>query len=309
MSHFSTRDHYNKQCDLCACVSINVPRTQTDAAYCGECTGARVGARVRVWWTVDKKWYPGTIESVSYKFGVHVHDVQYDDGALVPHCLDEIKWETEHSTAPAKRRAPAAKPKQTAAAKKPSAKKPAAKKQRIAPPVAQAQFTIPVARIEALVEDKLEDVSNLHALSVWCAHKLGAELETDLTSRREEIAEVIQRLCDRHDKARALEASTLDSDISDISDISTVSGGSSMSLIDTVTLDLKKHGVTDEASDALGDLFKTMGQAGQAGRLRSRMHAHTILEKLKTNRDIAAIINSAHSAPSAQAALSAVTGM
>ncbi|KAL1527091.1 hypothetical protein AB1Y20_015774 [Prymnesium parvum] len=55
---------------------------------------ALVGARVRVWWDGNRKWFKGRVEEFSAKGGVRQYKVHYDDGEQRWHALEEHLGDT-----------------------------------------------------------------------------------------------------------------------------------------------------------------------------------------------------------------------
>ena len=56
---------------------------------------ALVNRRVRVWWGGDRQWFAGVVTSYSSRRG---HQVQYDDGEIKTHWLDnsaEVQWKLD----------------------------------------------------------------------------------------------------------------------------------------------------------------------------------------------------------------------
>ena len=56
---------------------------------------ALVNRRVRVWWGGDRQWFAGMVTSYSSRRG---HQVQYDDGEIKTHWLDnsaEVQWKLD----------------------------------------------------------------------------------------------------------------------------------------------------------------------------------------------------------------------
>ena len=56
---------------------------------------ALVNRRVRVWWGGDRQWFAGIVTSYSSRRG---HQVQYDDGEIKTHWLDnsaEVQWKLD----------------------------------------------------------------------------------------------------------------------------------------------------------------------------------------------------------------------
>lgn len=63
-----------------AAAAASVPPTQTPADRTKLLSQVDVGSRIEVYWTGDKRYYPGTLASRVLSLGPHVYEVQYDDG-------------------------------------------------------------------------------------------------------------------------------------------------------------------------------------------------------------------------------------
>nr|CAB3447220.1 unnamed protein product [Digitaria exilis] len=68
-------------------LSLKLPRSRKSKGL----DGSLVGARIKVWWPDDKKFYKGVVES--FDSGSKKHKVAYDDGDVEVLLLRDEKWE------------------------------------------------------------------------------------------------------------------------------------------------------------------------------------------------------------------------
>ena len=69
-----------------------MPRAQSNTLDGGTDIGPAIGARIRVYWTQERRWFKGTVMSETLEDGKRIHKIAYDDGEVLWHCMAGEIW-------------------------------------------------------------------------------------------------------------------------------------------------------------------------------------------------------------------------